>query len=281
MRLAPRPFRFAWLASLGVLCTALAGGSLPVQAQQPLEVRLVFVGLADGPGHRGALQGLAEANAQGEFLGQAYVLDTVEPAAAAAAFTGTPPAAVVAALPANALLALARAHPDTLLLNVSLADDAVRAACLPNLLHTLPDAAMRAAGEAQWQKANPKGPSAVAHAWHHTFEKYAAAQLNKRYRDSFATPMVDEAWAGWAAVKIVSDTVARTQSAAPAALREALRGAIAFDGQKGVEMDFRADGQLRQPLLLIHEDTVVGEAPVRGVAEVEDLDSLGTGACKP
>jgi ABC transporter substrate binding protein (PQQ-dependent alcohol dehydrogenase system) len=121
----------------------------------------------------------------------------------------------------------------------------------------------------------------VAHAWHSTFEKYAAAQLNKRYRDSFATPMVDEAWAGWAAVKIVSDTVARTQSAAPAALREALRGAIAFDGQKGVEMDFRADGQLRQPLLLIHEDTVVGEAPVRGVAEVEDLDSLGTGACKP
>ena len=281
MPVVPHLSRFSRLARLGLLCTLLAGASPLVSAQQALAVRLIYVGAPEAAGHRGASQGLAEANAQGEFLGQTYTLDTLDAEAATKPFTGAAPAALVAALPADALLALARAHADTPVLNVSLADDAVRAVCLPNLFHTLPTASMRSAAETQWRKANPEGPAATARAWHARFEKYAAAQLNKRYRDRFAQPMDDEAWAGWAAVKIVSDTVARTQSATPTALREALRGAIAFDGQKGVEMDFRADGQLRQPLLLVHEDAVVGEAPVRGVAEVEDLDSLGTATCTP
>jgi hypothetical protein len=93
--------------------------------------------------------------------------------------------------------------------------------------------------------------------------------------------MDDPAWAGWAAVKLLSDTVAREQDAAPATLLEALRSRLSFDGQKGVDMSFRPDGQLRQPLLLVEEDRVVAEAPVRGVADIEDLDSLGPSRCAP
>ena len=269
------------LAPVGLLSLLLAGVSPPVVAQEALEIRLLYIGVADSAGHRGASQGLAEANAQGEFLGQRYTLDVIDPGKANAPFKGAVPSAIVSTLPPDEVLALARAHPEVPVLNVALADDALRATCLPNLLHTLPAAAMGRAAEAQWRKANPSGPEATARAWHPSFEKYAAAQLNKRYREHFGAPMDDEAWAAWAAVKMVSDTVARTQAVAPAAVRDALRGDIAFDGQKGVEMDFRADGQLRQPLLLIHENAVVGEAPVRGVADVEDLDSLGTASCAP
>lgn len=237
-----------------------------------LEVTLAFIGPDRGSARQGAQQGLAEAQAQGEFLGQHYVLATGATRDATA---------FVADVPPTELLALARAHPGIPVLNVGSDDDAVRRTCLPNLLHVLPSREMRAAAEAQWAAARPGEPPATARAWHPSFEKYAAAQLNKRYRETFAAAMDDAAWAGWAAVKLVSDTVAREQSAQPGTVLEALRERLAFDGQKGVDLDFRKDGQLRQPLLLVRDDVIVEEAPVRGVADVEDLDSLGRVECKP
>lgn len=247
----------------------MLGASLSIAAQQSIDVPLAFVGAPDTAAHRGAQQGLAEAQMQGEFLGQTYRLD----ASAADAV------AIVAALPAADLQALAAAHPDKPVLNVGADDDSLRAQCRPNLFHVLPSARMRADAVAQWQQANPGTTGVSARAWHASFEKYAASQLNKRYTAEFSQPMNDESWAGWAAVKLVSDTVAREQSAAPAVLLEALRGRLAFDGQKGVDMRFRSDGQLGQPLLLIAGDEIVGEAPVRGVVDIEDLDSLGPATC--
>lgn len=44
-------------------------------------------------------------------------------------------------------------------------------------------------------------------------------------------------------------------------------------------LKFRATGQLRQPLLITENDVLVGEAPVRGVANIEDLGSLGINEC--
>jgi hypothetical protein len=239
-----------------------------------LEVTLAFVGPDRGTAWQGAQQGLAEAQTQGEFLGQRYTLATGAPVGAVDV------AAIVADLPVDALLAVARAHPSIPVLNVGNDADALRRTCLPNLLHVLPSDEMRAAAEAQWAKAKPEEAPAQARAWHPAFEKYAAAQLNKRYRQTFGQAMDDPAWAGWAAVKLVSDTVARVQSPAPAALLPALRNNLAFDGQKGVDLSFRTDGQLRQPLLLVRDEVIVEEAPVRGVADIEDLDSLGRIECK-
>lgn len=247
----------------------LLGASFSTAAQQSIDVPLAFVGTPDAAAHRGARQGLAEAQMQGEFLGQTYRLD----ASAADAV------AIVAALPAADLQALAAAHPDKPVLNVSADDDSLRANCRANLFHVLPSARMRADAVAQWQQSNPGATGVSARAWHASFEKYAASQLNKRYTAEFSQPMDDHSWAGWAAVKLVSDTVAREQSAAPAVLLEALRERLAFDGQKGVDMRFRSDGQLGQPLLLIANDEIVGEAPVRGVVDIEDLDSLGPATC--
>lgn len=259
-----------WLpGGLLLMCLACtAAGQTP-------EVTLVFVGEEDSSAYRGAQQGLAEAQAQGEFLGQRYVL-AVQPAP-----TSTPisAAAVIAAVDHAGLLTLVEANPGIPVLNALLTDDALRRDCRANLLHVLPSVGMGKDALAQWATANPGMSGVTAQAWHPAFEKYAAAQLNKRYRETFARPMDDPAWAGWASVKLLSDTVAREQTADPAVLLDALRTRLAFDGQKGVDMRFRADGQLEQPLLLIANDKILGEAPVRGVAEPEDLDSLGDVEC--
>lgn len=255
-----------WLAALVSLLASAAAA-----AQQSIDVPLAFVGDADSPAHQGALQGLSEARMQGEFLGQTYRLDA----------TPADAVAIVAALPAAALEALAAAHPGIPVLNVAAADDSLRLQCRANLFHVLPSDRMAADAVAQWRQAKSDAAAVSAHAWHPDFEKYAAAQLNKRYTAQFGQAMNDTAWAGWAAVKLVSDTVAREQAAAPAVLLEALHERLAFDGQKGVDMRFRSDGQLAQPLLLVEGDRIVGEAPVRGVVDIEDLDSLGPAQCTP
>jgi hypothetical protein len=258
----PRALSFATLAALGLMAKG-------VVAQTTLEVPLAFVGEADSSAQFGARQGLDEAIMQGEFLGQQYRLDATPDTAVA----------IISALPAAGLAELARQHPNTPVLNVGAADDDLRDQCTANVFHVLPSARMAQDATAQWQQAHPDS-QVSAQAWHPGFEKYAAAQLNKRYTAQFELPMDDHAWAGWAAVKLLSDTVAREQSAAPAVLLEALRERLAFDGQKGVDMSFRPDGQLRQPLLLVEAGRLVGEAPVRGVVDIEDLDSLGPSRCE-
>jgi hypothetical protein len=254
-------------AALTAMLSTLGGGAL---ADSTLEVPIAFVGPTDGTAWRGARQGLDEAQLQGEFLGQRYRLDAAPEQAVA----------LVAALSAGELRALAEAHPGLPVLNVAAADDALREQCIPNLFHVLPSARMANDAVAQWKRAHPEA-EVHARAWHPDFEKYAASQLNKRYSEQFEAPMDDQAWAGWAAVKLLSDTVAREQSATPAILLDALHSRLAFDGQKGVDMSFREDGQLRQPLLLVAGARLVGEAPVRGVVDIEDLDSLGPSRCAP
>ena len=261
--MTPTHFVCRWLK---LLVTLAALGTATAQAE--LVVPIGYAGDPAASGWLGAQQGHREAQIQGDFLGQRY---TLTPRLSEVS-------AIVAAVPPAALQALARAHPGVAVLNITVTDDAIRTACQPNLLHVIPSQKMLADARAQWQKAHPDSP-AEATAWHPAFEKYAASQLNKRYTEATGKPMDDAAWAGWAAVKMVSDLVAREQTADPAALLQALRHKLAFDGQKGSDLSFRDNGQLRQPLLLVDKGKLLGEAPVRGVAAVEDLDSLGLVPC--
>lgn len=239
-------------------------------AHAQMEVRLAFVGDLSSSAYQGVREGLAEAEIQGQFLGQHYTLVT-ETAGATA---------ILAALPAAKLQALAASHPGIAVLNLTAQDDPLRTACRANLLHIAPSTQMLADARAQWQVGHPSSVP-VAQVWDSGFEKYAASQLNHRFTALTGQPMDDAAWAGWAAVKLVSDRVARAPSAAPATLLADLRLPLAFDGQKGIDLSFRTNGQLRQPLLLVENHKVVGEAPVRGVAEAENLDSLGLVQCLP
>jgi hypothetical protein len=250
----------------------------PAMAQEGSEVEVLFVGDQGSSAWLGASQGLIEANLQGKFLGKSFKL--VHLPGAGEILSQAKPAAVVVAADPGTLAQVAKALPGTAVFNVSLDDDALRARCGGNTLHILPSQAMKRDALSQWKTKNPES-DARALAWHHTAVKYSGQQLNQRYEQSNGKPMDDEAWAGWAAVKLLSDTVVRANTSDAPKVLDFIRTELAFDGQKGVDMTFRPNGQLRQTLLLVEGDKIVGEAPVKGVAAgVEDLDSLGNVECK-
>jgi ABC-type branched-subunit amino acid transport system substrate-binding protein len=249
-----------------------------VSATVAQEVRLVYVGPTQSAVWRGVQQGLEEANILGRFTGQTYTLQHATPEGVEHLQAAQSPVAVLAAADAETLSRLSGTLAPTGLavFNLTSDTDALRRACLPNLLHIPPSARMKADAVAQWQQKHP-GAQVEARAWHPDFKKFAARDLNKRFLKIQGVPMEDDAWAGWAAVKMLAESVARTQTTEPPRLLSYMRGELQFDGQKGVSHSFRDTGQLRQPLLLVQHGTLVGEAPVRGVAS--SLDSLGLPSC--
>lgn len=119
----------------------------------------------------------------------------------------------------------------------------------------------------------------VAGAWHWTFERYGAPQLNQRFDKLVGRRMTDPDWAGWAAVRGIIEAVARAKTTDAERLRRFLvDDAFTFDTYKGVAGNFRPwDRQLRQPILLHTDRAVIAVAPVEGFLHQKNtLDSLGT-----
>lgn len=116
-------------------------------------------------------------------------------------------------------------------------------------------------------------------AWHWTFERYGAPQLNQRFRRAAGRDMAGADWAAWVAVRAVVEAVSRRQSAEPADIAALIRsGDLAVDLYKGVRGSFRPwDGQLRQPILLASHNAVISVAPFDDFKhELDTLDTLGT-----
>ncbi len=241
-----------------------------------IDVRLHYVGPTQGDAWLGVQQGLNEANMQGEFLGQKYSMQSVTAEQLDQLESVT--VLLVAANPAEVLsIAKSAKFADVPVLNIASDDDELRSACLPNLFNI--PASNRMKQDALAQLLN-KQPDSIAHpqGWHKTFKKFAASQLNIRFKKAWGVVMNDYSWAGWAAVKLLSDTVARIQTTDSAIMLDYLKDDIAFDGQKGDSATFRDTGQLRQIVLLIENDKIVAEAPLSGVQG--GLDSLGLASCK-
>ncbi|WP_089946010.1 ABC transporter substrate-binding protein [Candidatus Entotheonella palauensis] len=267
-----------WL--IGCLGMALAGvGWAAVALAQ--DVQTIYAGTPEGSVWLGVKLGEHEANILGRFTGQTYTVKTMDPAALLQAELDPLPTAIAAATDVEQLRKLSAkfAPLGVAVFNIASDDDALRQACLPGLLHTPPTARMKADAVAQWKKKKPE-VEVEASAWHPDFKKFAARDLNNRFRKAHNVPMDSEAWAGWAALKMVSEAVARAQSADPKQILTYLREEMEFDGQKGIPHTFRDTGQLRQPLLMVVAGKLVGEAPVRGVVDTSNLDSLGLPSCK-
>jgi hypothetical protein len=262
------------LARILVSMTLLAGVNT---SAEPVHNKFAYAGDTKLSAYPGARQGLDEANLQGRFLNQSYELETISPDAVLTADYSSY-IAVVAAVDHDTYLKLLDKLPGMPVFNVTLEEDDLRAACLPNALHVIPSRQMKMDAVAQWRKQHPES-SATAQTWHPEFVKFAARDLNKRYSKTHKMPMDDMAWAGWAAVKMSSDTVARENITQAAKLLDYLKTSLLFDGQMGIELNFRPTGQLRQPLLLIENGKIAGEAPVKGAAEPPTLDSLGNVEC--
>jgi ABC-type branched-subunit amino acid transport system substrate-binding protein len=245
------------------------------------EHKLVFAGPAEGsPAAQAASAALDEIVRQGEFLGLRY--DLVFTSADSAAKHPDAAAVVIAASPADILAAAdALAAASVPVFNVLSGDDGLRARCRDNLFHIAPSDAMIAAAEAQWRKGNPNDSAPAAHAWRPDFVKFAGRELNNRWRKAAGREMTDDDWAVWAAFRLIGDAIAQNPDASPAELISYLRQDMEFDGQKGAYMTFAASGQLLQPLLVVVDGNLAGEAPVRGVAGSDDLASLDPLTCAP
>jgi len=117
-----------------------------------------------------------------------------------------------------------------------------------------------------------------AGAWHWTWERYGAPQLNQRFDRVAKRRMTDTDYAGWAAVKTIVEAITRTSSIEPLEIKRFLvSNDMTFDAYKGAPGNFRPwDHQLRQPLLLHLHNAVVTRAPLPGfLHRFNNLDTLG------
>ena len=238
------------------------------------EILIGYIGDTKSEARRGVELGLQESNIQGKFLGRSFrILDNPTPLQIRVLGNLK---AVVSKEDASGLRMFATESTEIPIFNVSERSEALREECHDNLLHVITSEAMLDDAASQWSRGKIN-PSSKAIGWHHSLRKYAASQLNSRYQQKFNEPMSELAWAGWASIKIISDTIARSPNSDR--LLSTIKNNLKFDGQKGVSMSFRENGQLRQPVLITQNDEVIGEIPPPGPNTKSQLDSLGTIDC--
>lgn len=124
--------------------------------------------------------------------------------------------------------------------------------------------------------------------WHFTHEQWGALQLQKRFQSQAKRFMGEQDYAAWLAVRSIGEAASRVKSAEFDKIRSfMLGGEFALAGFKGVPLSFRPwDGQLRQPVLLATERSLVAVAPIEGFLHKQnELDTLGydqaESACHP
>jgi len=115
-------------------------------------------------------------------------------------------------------------------------------------------------------------------AWDRVVEQWGAAQLQSRFEEQTERSMTSLDYAAWAAVRSIGEAVTRTQNTDPATIGEyLLSDKFALAGFKGAKMTYRKwNGQLRQPIPLVHPQSVVALAPIEGfLHHTSELDTLG------
>lgn len=115
-------------------------------------------------------------------------------------------------------------------------------------------------------------------AWHWTWERNGAPQLNRRFdKESGGRHMQGADWAAWLAVRMIVQSALRTGSADFASLSRFILGEGSFDGDKGLALSVRPwDHQVRQAILLAAPFEVVADAPIEGfLHRTNVLDTLG------
>lgn len=116
-------------------------------------------------------------------------------------------------------------------------------------------------------------------AWDRTHEAWGALQLQNRFRELAGRPMTEADYGAWLAARAIGEAAMRTQSIEPDSVRSFLLSEqFSLAGFKGVPLSFRAwDHQLRQPVLLTTDRSLVAVAPIEGYLHPKnELDTLGT-----
>ncbi len=121
----------------------------------------------------------------------------------------------------------------------------------------------------------------VPEAWAHAMDEYASTQLQTRFHRLAGRWMTSRDYGGWLAVRAIGEAATRSASADPGRIIAYLHNAdFTMSGYKGPELSFRAwDGQLRQPVLLATDRSLVSISPQPGfLHQTNELDSLGPDA---
>jgi hypothetical protein len=252
---------FSWLAT-----------GLPAQNQASV-VNTLRIGLLTAGGanpyaasvERGVRLGVAEAKQTANLFGADVQLYTAsagsDVVAAATQLSSQRKVQVLLGSSAGDAEALARfaERQHILFFNAASRAQSLRAACHRFTFHVAASQVMYSNAALLGQVA-PLSPDRSSRApgdsvvlWGPALERYGAAQINDRYRAEYGVGMDEGAWAGWAAVKIASESALRAKSTEPAKLLTYLESsATTFDGHKGWPLSFRlADHQLRQPLYVV------------------------------
>ena len=119
---------FVSLALIFLLITLTFSKS--TSAQDTAIIEFAFAGDADSDAYLGAKQGLDEGNVQGQFMGLTYKLVPLT--------DGSQPRAIVSAVAADVISDVVDSYSSVPIINVTVADDSLRAACSENLFHTTP-----------------------------------------------------------------------------------------------------------------------------------------------
>jgi ABC transporter substrate binding protein (PQQ-dependent alcohol dehydrogenase system) len=115
--------------------------------------------------------------------------------------------------------------------------------------------------------------------WSPIYDEYAGAQLQLRFRQKAKRPMIARDYDAWVAVQAISEAAVRSGKTEPDDLATFMRGpGLEVASYKGTAMSFRPwDGQLRQPILLADQTSLVNIAPLPGfLHQYNTLDTLGT-----
>lgn len=114
--------------------------------------------------------------------------------------------------------------------------------------------------------------------WHPASEQWGGAQIQNRFVDAAGRRMESKDMQAWTAVRVIGEAASRTQSVDPATIDAFIKSpdftVAAFKGQRLTFRDW--DWQLRQPVLLGTEASVVSSSPQEGfLHQVSELDTLG------
>lgn len=122
-----------------------------------------------------------------------------------------------------------------------------------------------------------------AEAWGAVVEQWGAAQLQSRFEKTHERDMRPVDYAAWAALRSIGEAVTRTKAADAATIRAYLLGdGFELAGFKGRPLTYRTwNGQLRQPIPLMHPRALVANAPLEGfLHQRTELDTLGMDAAE-
>lgn len=158
-----------------------------------------------------------------------------------------------------------------------------RSACRRNSFHVEASDLMYSNAAKQFAAARtaPPRPSSAPSSvvlWDSHLQRFGASQLNDRYAAAAKREMDGAAWAGWAAIKIASETALRARSTDAAKMIAYVEAPTTeFDGHKGWPLSFRpADHQLRQPLYIVVASPDGSAAASPRVIDIPDLRAVST-----